>query len=335
MNCSRSRVRRTVKGLVAAVALALLAACGGGEQIEPFAPQRLFAFGDQMSVLTKTAPQGRKYTVNALDSDGNIACQANNSSATSLLWTQLLAQLYGFVFEECNPLGLTPTAFTYAEPDAKADDLLGQLAKAAADHGGFTQNDLMTVLVGENDVLELFPTFVADPTQDRANSIISELRARATRLGNAINDLTANCGPKVVVSTIPWMQYTPYALQQTANRPGIGVFNQLSAFSNAFNSALRTTLINDGRRWGLVELDSMVQAGVQNPASYGLGNITAAVCAAELPNCTTATLVSGGNPITWLWASDLWIGWKAHQYLGNYARNRASGNPFGPCTPSS
>lgn len=327
-----SRVHRTLRGWVAAGALVLLAACGGGDQIEPFAPQRMFSFGDEMSVLTKTPPPGRKYTVNALDAGGNVDCSVNTASATSLLWTQMLAQLYGFVFAECNPSNQKATAFTYAAPGARADDVPAQLAAARAASGGFTQDDLMTVLVGENDVLELFPRYVADPTQDTANTIVSELRARATRLGNTINDLTANCGPKVVLSTMPMVQYTPFALQQTAAHPDIGVFNQLTAFSNAFNSALRTTLVNDGRRWGLVELDSMIQAGIDNPGGYGLNNITAGVCAVGLPDCSTSTLVAGGDAMTWLWADNLWIGWRAHQYLGNFARNRASGNPFGRCT---
>lgn len=328
----RSVARRGLRGLVAAAALALLAACGGGEQAEPFDPKRLFTFGDEMSVLEGL--QGRKVMVNAVGADGAIDCSANTSSQPSLLWTQRLALLFDFVFRECNPGELEPTAFTYAAKGAKSTDFAAQVEKARAEAGGFTQDDLMTVLIGANDVLELFPLFVADPTQATANDIIAELRARATRLGNAINDLTANCGPKFIVSTIPWMQYTPYALQQARLHPDIGVLNQLQAFSNAFNSSLRTTLVNDGRRWGLVELDSMIQAGVDNPGSYGLDNITGTACVAGATECRNlpAELTSGANPTTWLWATDLWVGWRAHQYMGNYARTRANNNPFGRCT---
>lgn len=330
----RSGARRGLRGLVAAAALAVLAACGGGEQAEAFDPQRLFTFGDEMSVLQ--GAQGRKVMVNAVGTDGvAIDCSANTSSQPSLLWTQRLADLFSFVFRECNSAEVAPTAFTYAQAGAKADDFVEQVEKAREESGGFTQNDLMTVLVGANDVLDLYQrVYLADPTEATANDIIAALRSRGTRLGNAINALTANCGPKFIVSTIPWMQYTPYARQQATLHPDIGVLSQLQAFTNAFNSSLRTTLVNDGRRWGLVELDSMIQAGVNNPGSYGLDNITTTTCADGARECrnVTAELTPGANPTTWLWASDLWVGWRAHQYMGNYARTRANNNPFGRCT---
>ena len=54
---------------------------------------------------------------------------------------------------------------------------------------------------------------------------------------------------------------------------------------------------------------------------------------AEMPNCTTNTLVNGASALSWLWASDVWMGWRAHQYLGGYARGRVTGNPFGNGCP--
>jgi lysophospholipase L1-like esterase len=326
------RVQRLLRGFVAAAALAVLAACGGGEQAEAFDPKRLFAFGDDMSVLQ--GPQGRKVMVNAVGTDGAIDCSANTSSQPSLLWTQRLADLFSFVFRECNPADLTVSAYTYAQPGAKAADFVAQVAKARLESGGFTQDDLMTVLIGANDVLELIELYVADPTNDTATRLYNDLRARATRLGNEINELTANCGPKFIVSTIPWMQYTPYGLRLASEHPDIGVLQQLNDFTNAFNSALRTTLVNDGRRWGLVELDSMVQAGVDNPSGYGLDNITATTCLAGASECRNlpAELTPGANPTTWLWATERWVGWRAQQYMGNYARTRANNNPFGRCT---
>ena len=92
-------------GLAAGLMLALLSSCGGGtEQVEPFEPRRYLAFGDEMSVLTKAAPQGRKYTVNAVAGDGtSIDCASNSDSQPSRLWTQILGATFDFVFEECNP----------------------------------------------------------------------------------------------------------------------------------------------------------------------------------------------------------------------------------------
>jgi hypothetical protein len=310
--------------------LALLASCGGGtEQITPFAPQRLLVLGDEMSVLTKDLPQGRKYSVNALQADGaTLDCVARP------LWHQAVAYAFGFAYEECNPNNVAaPAAKVYAKEGAKVDDLVTQLAKAVDANGGnsFGNTDLFTVLVGANDVLDLYQNvYLPNPTTDTYNAVINELQARGRRLGQFVNDLTRVdvAGPKVIVSTIPLMNLTPYALQQAIARPDAGVLNALNQFSQTFNTAMRVTIVNDGRFIGLVELDAILNAGVDNPSRYGLTNIAQAVCAVALPDCSTNTLVTNGNATTWLWASDLWMGSTAHLNLGNFARGRATGNPF-------
>jgi outer membrane lipase/esterase len=330
MKSMGNRARRALQGLAAGLALLLLASCGGGtEQVTPFDPARYLAFGDEMSVLTKDLPQGRKYTVNGLASDGSIDCLADSSG----LWIQAIGNEFDFVFEQCNPSGLAVAAFTYAAPGAKVADFATQLAEARLKHGSFNCNDLMSVLVGANDVIELFENvYLADPTPDTANAVTNELTARGRRLGQAIAALTDNDGPQVIVSTIPLMNLTPWALRWSIVRPGADVLNVLSNFSNAFNTALRVTIPNDGTRWGLVELDAMVQAAVNNPDNYGLLNTTQALCAPstwDTPNCTTNTLVADASPDDYLWASNKWISWQAHSRLGNFARDRATGNPFG------
>jgi hypothetical protein len=322
--------RHALAGMGAGLAM-LLASCGGGtERVTPFEPTRYIAFGDEMSVLTKEPPQGRKYTVNALNSDGTgVSCAADGSG----LWTQGIANRFRFVFEECNPSTLAVTAFSYAAPGAKSADFLTQLAEARAVHGPLGCNDLMSVLIGANDVIDLFETaYLADPTSSTATAITNELSARGARLGEAIAALTDNNGPSIIVSTIPLMNLTPWARQWNIDRPGINALNVLNDFSNAFNTALRVAIPNDGSRWGLVELDALLQAGFNNPGNYGLTNVTAAVCDPltwNTADCTTATLVPNGNANAWLWASDKWMSWQAHNRLGEFARNRATGNPFG------
>jgi len=330
MKSMGNRARRALQGLAAGLTLFLLASCGGGtEQVTPFDPARYLAFGDEMSVLTKDLPQGRKYTVNGLTSDGGIDCVADGSG----LWTQGIGNVFRFVFEECNPSGLAVAAFTYAVPGAKAADFATQLAEARRTHGPFNCNDLMSVLVGANDVIELFENvYLADPTSSTANAVINELTARGARLGKAIAALTDNDGPQVIVSTIPLMNLTPWALKWNIDRPGANVLNVLNNFSNAFNTALRVNIPNDGHRWGLVELDALLQAAVNNPGTYGLSNTTQALCDPstwDTPNCTTNTLVADVSPNDYLWASDKWISWQAQSRLGTFARNRATDNPFG------
>ncbi|HMO44537.1 MAG TPA: hypothetical protein PKB14_00735 [Rubrivivax sp.] len=328
------QARRALQGLGASLALMLLAACGGGtEQVTPFDPTRYMAFGDEMSVLTPNAPLGRKYTVNALDDAGNIACLTNTSSQPARLWTQILGGTFNFVFAECNPDARPVSAFIYAAPGAKADDFAAQVAAARVAHGRFGCHDMMSVLIGANDVLDLFESvYLADPTPATRTQAQNELTARGARLGRAITELTANNGPNVIVSTIPLMNLTPYAALQAVAHPDADVRNVLHDFSQAFNTALRVNIPNDGSRWGLVELDALVQAGVNNPGNYNLNNVTDAACLPGTwgtPDCTTSTLVPNANPNTWLWASDKWMGWRAHLNLGNFARTRARDNPFG------
>jgi phospholipase/lecithinase/hemolysin len=325
----RRALRRTCAWLALAGA-ALLAACGGGsEPIEPFAPTRMFALGDEISVLTNVDPKGRKYTVNGLDDNGQISCALNVGTTGSLIWTQQMALAYAFVFEECNPLNLTVSAWSFAVAGAKAADFAAQYAAAGARFGPLGPRDVMTVLFGANDVLEMVPRYLANPTTDEANAIMAELRQRGARLANELNAIMTNCGPKFIVSTMPLMGLTPYALQLQRDNPTLPLFNMLQQFSNTFNSGLRTTMINDGALWGLVELDALLSAGVSNPGNYGLTNVTQAACAVSpTTDCTTATLVTNANASTWLWASDRWMSWRAHQYLGSFARGRVTDNPF-------
>ena len=330
MNSMGNWARLVFAGVGAGLAV-LLASCGGGtERVEEFEPTRFIVFGDEMSVLTKDAPQGRKYSVNALDSDGTgIDCTGGSSQ----LWIQDIGSEFNFVFEECNPQARVVTAFNYAAPGAKSADFLTQLAAARVVHGPFSCNDLMSVLIGANDVFELFETvYLADPTSSTATAITNELSARGASLGKAIAALTDNDGPNIIVATIPLVNLTPWARQLNIDRPGIDTGGVLRQFSDAFNTALRVNIPNDGSRWGLVELDALLQAGFNNPDTYGLGNVQDAVCSPSTwntPDCTTATLVPNGNANDWLWASNKWIGREAHDRLGDFARQRAVGNPFG------
>jgi hypothetical protein len=345
MNSKGNWARRVLAGLGATLVLMVLAACGGGtEQITPFAPTRMLVLGDEMSVLTKATdpPIGRKYSVNALQAANPAQVDCN----TFPLWHQVVASAFRFAYRECNPGGLAVTAAkVYAQPGAKVESLVAQLAEAVAENGSFSNTDLFTVLVGANDVLDVYQNiYLANPGTDAYNAGLAELRLRGVRLAAFVNELTrANVldiyGPKVILSTIPLMNLTPYARQEALARPGLPVLNVLSQFSTVFNTAVRAGdspngfvgIVNDGRFIGLVELDALINAGSGDPARYGLVNAVQPVCAPvtwNTPSCTTATLVPDGNATTWLWASDLWMGPTAHLNLGNFARGRALDNPF-------
>lgn len=302
------------RSLAAALAAGVLVACGGGtSQIDAFEAERLVVFGDETSALTA---DGRKYTVNAV-TDGEIDCAARP------LWVQDLAEIYGLVFAECNPDDeASPQAFMRAQAGARVADLTAQVdAQLAGD--GVGGKTLVTVLAGANDVIDLYGDF---PDRTRA-ALLDEARERGALAAREVNRLV-DAGARVIVSTVPDLGRTPYALAQKAAFTDVDRAELLTALTTEFNAGLRTTVLNDGRFVGLVLADEMVQAMVRSPGSFGLGNVQGAACAAALPDCSDATLVAGADPATWLWADDLRFAFNAQNRLGLLAVSRARNNPF-------
>lgn len=303
------------KAALAAGVVLTVAACGGGSgQVEPFEPTRILAMGDQTSLLEAG---GRKYTVNALVSGGTAL-----DCATHPIWVQIVADVFDLKFPQCPGSNTAPTGVMLAANGAKAADIEAQVNAVAA---SFTEDDLVTMLVGANDIFELYAQF---PTRSEAD-IGAELRARGRSWGRQINRV-AQAGPAVLVATVPDLGKTPFALaQESANAGRAGLLTRLT---DQYNAGMRLEIINDGRLIGLVFGDLEVQNIVRFPGSFGFANVTKATClaSAPLPACTTATLVadSGVSPINWLWADDRHLSPGGHNRLGVIAATRARNNPF-------
>jgi phospholipase/lecithinase/hemolysin len=312
-----SQVVSRGKGRVAAavgVFLLALAGCGGG-QVDEFRPQRLLAFGDETSVIES---DGRKYSVNALtesDDDAADTIDCNNNP----LWIQWVADGYNFVFPQCNPSDVAgPQGKILATVGAKADDIKTQVDQFL-DTGAFTESDLATMMVGHNDVLELYAEY---PGRSEAD-ITAELEARGVRLAAQVNRV-AQAGPAVIVSTIFDPSLTPFAHQQTGT--GRALLKRLGA---AYNTAVILNIINDGRIIGLVFGDVLSQSIVDNAGGYGFSNVVDGACATALPDCSTDDFVDeDAGSFTWLWADDTRPGPGFHQRLGSLVLSRARNNPF-------
>lgn len=298
---------------------AALAACGGGtSQIDPFAPTRILAFGDESSTL---ASDGKKYSINGVvEATGAFDCKLNP------IWVQTLAATFGLVFPQCNPDNTAnPQGVMYAAPGAKVADLKARLDTHFATGGGFGPKDLATVLIGANDVFELYGQF---PSQSR-DTLIAEAKARGRLLGDQINRI-ANANGRVIISTLPDLGLTPFARAEKATKTDTDRAALITELTNEFNLAMRLTIINDGRLIGLVLLDEATQAIDKFPSAFGYANVTSAACltTVALPNCTTKTLVTDASADTWLWASDRLIGSAGQARLGALAQSRAKTNPF-------
>jgi len=299
-------LRRTAAVLLAT----LLASCGGGtSQITPFKPPRVLAFGDELSAFTS---DGRKYAVNGLASDGTT-----RDCTLQPLWIQDVATLYGFGFAQC-PVGTgEQKGISRAAAGARAAEVVQQVdAQVAA--GGFLEEDLVLILAGANDVLQLYAQFPGRTRDD----LIAQARASGEAVARQVNRM-AGLGARVIVSTIPDMGLTPYGIAQGTE--GAKLLSDLSA---ALNGRIRVNILNDGRYVGLVLADEFVQTAARAPGYFSLSSATVAACKTALPDCTSGTLVDGATADTYLWADDRWMSRGGHRQLGALAGARATLNPF-------
>ncbi len=302
-------------GLLAASAIGL-ASCGGGSQVQTFVAGRVIAFGDEMSVINN---DGSKYTINALatGSTTQLDCASNP------LWIQSVAAIYGQVFPQCPGTAAAPPSRIYAANQAVVADLAGQI-DAHVSNGGFVATDLVTVLVGANDVVAQFQQY---PGVGEAQ-LADNLTAAGAALAAQVNRI-AGYGAKVLIVTIPDIGLTPFAgdrsVGSTDGNPAL-----LSRLSTKFNDALLSKILNDGHKIGLVQLDEYLKA-VDTNTRNGVGtyaNTTLASCNVDLPGCNSSTLRADATNSVWLWADPRHLTPSGQAGLASLAATRAQNNPF-------
>jgi hypothetical protein len=303
---------------------ALLASCGGGTQVEPFAPTRVLAFGDENSVITA---QGSKYTVNGLKTDANgvksLNCDING------IWVQRLASSFGLVFPECNPNSLPDLrSRIYAQAGTKVADLAAQVDQHLATDT-FSSKDLVTLLTGQNDVLEQYAQY---PGMQKAQ-LLSNVYEAGLALARQVSRI-ADAGGTVLVSTVPDLAYSPFAIAENTDTGDNQRGALLGELVAKFNEGLRVGIAREsGEQVAIMLTDELVQAMAKFPVSYGgMTNVIAPVCdkalAATVDLCTTDTLVTGGDALKYLWADDKHLSPNGHIYLGSLAGTRSRANPF-------
>jgi len=305
--------------LAAMAAAALIAGCGGGgtAQIDPFEPTRVIAFGDENGTVLQS---GKKFTINGLNADTKLPdCKLNP------VWSQVLATNFGMVYPQCNTdFVALPQGIMYAFAGAKVADVRDQVDQHLS-NDRFGPKDMVAIMVGVNDILELYKQF---PAQSR-DSLINEAKARGKLLADQANRI-ANANGRVLVSTIFDVGLTPYGQNEKQQQTDIDRSVFLDDLTTAFNISLRLNLLNDGRLIGLVLVDETVQQMVRFPGAFGLTDVTRAACRADisLQDCTTDTLTSDASATSWLWAGATTLGPSAQQRIGALAVTRARNNPF-------
>jgi phospholipase/lecithinase/hemolysin len=311
-----SWLARLSRAVVTLATFGLLASCGGEtSQLEAFVPLRYFALGDETSLLTST---GRNFSVNGVDANGNVDCTVQP------IWVQQVAAIYGFGFAECQGNSSFDTrARILATQGAKVEDVTAQVeAQVAA--GGFRDRDLATVLAGANDILELYALY---PALSR-EVLIDQAKVRGKQLAQGTVNRLIELGVKVVVSDVPDMGLTPFAIAERALATDIDRAQLLSDLTTAFNEQLGVNVVLDGRWVGLAQTQLRFQAIGRSPGSFGLGNISQGICTELLPDCTTSTLVPDVPLSSYLWADATHLAPTGQAQLASLAIDRARRNPF-------
>lgn len=310
---------------LAGLAVALLASCGGGDQIEKFVPNRIIVFGDEASLIVPDPAfpnDGRKYTVNGVEraTDGTLATPTVRDCTRNPIWVQVLANDYGYQFAECLTTATTAQAFMRAQVNSTVAMMRAQIT-AYITSPGFSSQDLVTIMVGTHDVL-------AAASLSTPAAALAAAQAAGSAVGDEVIRVTDR-GPRVIVSTIPDVSTTPAG--RVAAQPAL-----LHDLSVAFNSALRSRLQNvrgGGHSAGLVLGDELVLTILRSPSAYGIANVLDAACVNALPDCdeTNGLLITAAqtnHAADFLWAGPYQLGANAHSRLGSSAVYRARNNPF-------
>lgn len=317
-----ARWRLGLSAALMASLTAVLTACGGGGgQIEPFKPTRMLSFGDEMSYLT---PTGQNYSINDFKrgTDGNLLTPLVADCTARPIWTQSMATQFGLVLAACNPDNKPVTTAVYAQPGAKVADVRTQIDQHLAS-GTVGPKDLITVYVGQNDVLEQYARFPASTEQQ----IRDELTARGRALADQVNRL-ANANGRILVLTVNNLGESPFGQAQKTANTDTDRAALLTRLSETFNTAMRLRLLNDGRLIGLVLSDEAVSQAYRFPSAFGVTNVTTPACNVALPGCTVNTLVTDANAGAWLFADATRLAPVGHGRISNAAITRAINNPF-------
>lgn len=312
---------------LAAGAATLLVGCGGGtSQVDPFIPERLITFGDESGLLVASGDQkGRHYGMNGLDSDAAFNCTLLPT------WSQWLASHYGFVFEACPGTATEFKAVQRAESGVGAEQLAAQV-QAQIDGGGFTTSDLAAVMVGTKDIIDTYERIGVDLTQVQAEALLAQRGELVAAQVNRMVDL----GVKVIVSTVPRIDHTPYGVAKETGTPGQA--KVLRTLSESFNGAVRFNIVQDGSLVGLVLADDLVLGMFTNPTNYALTDVKQAACSTAsvldcllqaVANSTVTPALTVDSKISgYLWADDRHLGVVAQRQIGLSFVSRAANNPF-------
>jgi GDSL-like Lipase/Acylhydrolase len=211
---------RSLKALCTVTAVLMLSACGGAsstvkpltEYVAPtIAGSRIIAFGD---ALSDAGQGGARYTVNDAGAGG------------SMTLAERLASNFGFSsMTPVNSGVLAGGAYSYAQGgvliNSGAWSVAAQVDAFVNAGNKLTDNDLVVITAGQQDIVNAATAYYANPTDAQAATAKANIATAAADLVQSIQKLTnSSVGAKHVLVIAPLnVARTPWGLSQGANYP--------------------------------------------------------------------------------------------------------------------
>ena len=293
----------------------------GGAMTSPTLSGRGGYYG--LSVFTST-----KLEVESGASANQRTTTTTYNCGTPRIWVHVLARAYGRGFNSQCVVDPFNGAVSYAAFGAQTDDVIAQIA---AHRGELNSSTLVTIMVGQNDILAQYAIVRASGNPSTAEAAaITELQARADRMAAAVKDVIGT-GAKVVLSLTPSLNNSPKGVS------GLEDGALLSRMVVAYNDRLYVRGLGNvsGRDLVGVNPDSFTNTTTRSTSyvhSTALCDTSAltkpdGATTSGLPSdvlfCTTANIVPGGSLSTYMWADATHFAPLGHSLIGSLAFNRA------------
>lgn len=255
-------------------------------------------------------------------------CSASNN------WVQYVAGAFGFRFpSSCYPSGVG--AVSYAAKGAHVAEIVAQVA---AHQGELGDGVLVTIMGGQNDIIDLYNAIQSATDKNAATTAaINELKSRAVQLAGAVG-VIFNSGAKVIVALTPDLGQSPLA---TTDGTSTLLSNLTAAFNNTFYIENVARNYNDGRKVAGVNTSYITDPNTRS-SSYvyttpACDSTKTVQYSNQMPSpvtsdkpangvlyCTSDNLATNASVSTYIWADDRHFAPAGHVQIGSTAYNRAA-----------
>lgn len=249
--------------------------------------------------------------------------------STNTIWAQVVAHGFGKGYSAQCPLD-RDGAENYAAYGAKVADISAQVA---AHRGSLGAGVLVTLMAGQNDILEVYAAVHAGSmTEDSANAA---LQSRASTMASTVRDIIST-GAKVALALTPDLGESPKAYTGGEDRA------LLTRLTKVFNDKLYITELGNtsGRSLAGVNPEPYTNTGTRS-ASYVYQTPVCNLASVVRPDgatvistdpdynvrvkyCNNSTLVTNGSTSTYIWADDVHFAPVGHALIGSAMATRVA-----------